>query len=125
MIKNMLIVGLGGGAGSIARYLVQKYINEWHPHPFPFATLLVNVSGCFLIGLFYGMMEKGSLLTPEWRLLLTTGLCGGYTTFSTFAYENVALLKAGDFAYFGMYIALSVVLGIAATFGGLLIFRII
>jgi CrcB protein len=125
MIKNILLVGFGGAVGSIGRYLVQKYVNEWHPHPFPFATLLVNLSGCFLIGLCYGFMEKGDVLTPEWRLLLTTGLCGGFTTFSSFAYENVTLLKTGDFGYLGLYIAASVILGIAAVFGGIFIFRII
>jgi CrcB protein len=125
MFKNILLVGFGGAIGSIARYLSQKYIYEWHPHPFPFGTFLVNIAGCFLIGVFYGLMEKGNILTPEWRLFLTTGLCGGFTTFSTFAYENVILLKTGDFIYLGLYIAGSVVLGIAAAFGGVVILKLI
>jgi|RhiMetdeSRZDD1v2_1073273.scaffolds.fasta_scaffold08444_16 fluoride exporter len=113
--KNILLVGLGGGVGSIARFLCQKYIYVWHPHPFPFGTLIVNVTGCFLIGLFYALAEKGNLLTPEWRILLTTGFCGGFTTFSTFALENVTLLRTGDIIYFIWYTAASVITGLLAT----------
>jgi len=123
MLKNILVVGIGGGLGSIARYLCQKYFYELHPHPFPFGTLIVNVFGCFLIGLIYSLAEKGNILTPEWRLFLTTGICGGFTTFSAFAYENVALLKTGDVLYFCLYIAVSVVLGIAATFAGIAVLK--
>jgi CrcB protein len=123
MLKNILIVGFGGGIGSIARFLCQKYLYEWRPHPFPFGTFIVNLLGCFLIGLFYGLSEKGNLLTPEWRLLLMTGFCGGYTTFSSFALENFALLKNGEFLYFGLYTAGSVILGITCTFFGALILK--
>jgi len=125
IFKNILMVGLGGGLGSIARFLCQKYIYAWYPHPFPFGTFLVNIFGCFLIGVFYAISEKGNLLTPEWRLFLTTGICGGFTTFSSFAYENVSLLKNGDFLYFGLYTAGSVFLGIIATFGGIALLKLI
>jgi fluoride exporter len=121
--KNILLVGLGGGAGSIARFLCQKYIYAWHPHPFPFGTLIVNVTGCFMIGLFYALAEKGNLLTPEWRILLTTGFCGGFTTFSTFALENVTLLRTGDIMYFIWYTAASVILGLLATWLGILLLK--
>jgi fluoride exporter len=125
IFKNILFVGLGGGLGSIARFLCQKYMSEFYPHPFPLGTFLVNILGCFLIGVFYALSEKGNILTPELRLFLTTGICGGFTTFSSFAYENVTLLKTGDFLYFGLYTAGSVVLGIAATFGGIALFKLI
>jgi len=125
IFKNILLVGLGGGLGSIARFLCQKYIYSWYPHPFPFGTFLVNIFGCFLIGVFYALSEKGNLLTPEWRLFLTTGICGGFTTFSAFAYENVSLLKSGDFLYFGLYTAGSVFFGITATFGGIALLKLI
>lgn len=125
MLKNILIVGLGGGIGSIGRYLCQKYFHELHPHPFPFGTLIVNIVGCFLIGMFYSLSEKGNMITPEWRLFLTTGICGGFTTFSAFAYENVTLLKAGDLFYFGLYVSLSVLLGIAATFAGIALLKMV
>lgn len=125
MLKNIFFVGLGGGIGSIARYLCQKYFYEFHPHTFPFGTFLVNIFGCFLIGVFFALSEKGNVLTPEWRLFLTTGICGGFTTFSAFAYENVILLKTGNVLYFGLYIAASVVLGIAATFAGIALLKLI
>jgi fluoride exporter len=125
IFKSILMVGVGGGLGSIARFLCQKYIYAWHPHAFPFATFFVNILGCFLIGIFYALAEKGNILTPEWRLFLTTGICGGFTTFSSFAYENVTLLRSGDFLYFGLYIAGSVFLGIIATFGGIALLKFI
>ena len=125
MMRNILLVGFGGGLGSVARFLCQKYLYAWYPHPFPFGTFAVNIMGCFLIGLFYGLAERGNILTPEWRLFLTTGICGGYTTFSSFAYENMNLLKSGDFLYLGLYIAGSVILGITATFCGILILKLI
>lgn len=118
MIRNILVVALGGAIGSVARYLAQKSIYEWHPHSFPFGTFFVNIFGCLLIGCFYGLAEKGNVLTPEWRLFLATGLCGGFTTFSSFAMENIVLVKSGNYLYVAVYIAASVFLGILAAFCG-------
>lgn len=118
MIKSLLIVGFGGGAGSMLRYLCQRWVYQFYPHPFPWGTLLVNLVGCFLIGIFYAVSEKSSLLTPEWRLLLTTGFCGGFTTFSAFAFENLNFLRSGDISYFILYILASIILGTAAVLGG-------
>jgi fluoride exporter len=125
IFKNLLLIGMAGGIGSIARFLCQKYAQAWYPQSFPYGTLIVNVLGCFLIGVFYGLSEKGNILTPEWRLMLTTGFCGGFTTFSSFAYENVTLMKNGDFLYVGLYTASSVILGIAATFAGITLLKLI
>ncbi|WP_207515752.1 fluoride efflux transporter CrcB [Longitalea luteola] len=119
--KNILLVGLGGSLGSIARFLCQKYIYAWHPHPFPFGTMIVNIAGCFIIGLLCALADKGNLFTPAWRILLTTGFCGGFTTFSTFAYENISLLRNGDIMYFMLYTAASVILGLLATWLGMLL----
>ena len=124
MLKNILLIFVAGGTGSIARFLCQKYIYEWNPHPFPLGTFLVNVVGCFLIGVFYGLSEKGNVLTPEWRLLLTTGFCGGFTTFSSFAYENIGLLKRGDFLYVGLYTAGSIIIGLLAVWFGMVIIKL-
>jgi CrcB protein len=121
--KNILLVALGGSLGSVARFLCQKYIYAWHPHPFPFGTFIVNIVGCFLIGIFYAWAEKGQLLTPEWRILLTTGFCGGFTTFSSFAFENISLLKNGEISYFLLYCAGSVVIGIAACWAGIILIK--
>src|SRR6478672_9090972 len=95
MVNNLLLVGLGGGAGSIMRYLCQRWINASYLHSFPLATFLVNASGCLLIGMLYALAEKSQVMSPEVRLLLVTGFCGGFTTFSTFAFENMTLLRSG------------------------------
>jgi len=125
MIKNLLLVGLGGGIGSIARYLCQKWFSENYPHPFPWGTFLVNLCGCFLIGVFYEAAEKTSVLSPQARLLLITGFCGGFTTFSTFAFENMNLLRIGDNFYFALYAVGSVVLGIAAVYVGSVLIKLL
>jgi|ERR1051326_2309778 CrcB protein len=125
MIKNFLLVGLGGGVGSIARYLCQKWFNENYPHPFPWGTFAVNLVGCFLIGIIYAASEKTSVLSPHIRLLLITGFCGGFTTFSTFAFENMNLLRSGDTIYFLIYTVASVVIGIGAVFIGMAIMKLI
>jgi CrcB protein len=125
MGSNILIVGLGGGVGSILRYLCQKWINESYQHNFPLATFLVNVFGCLLIGIFYALGEKGNILSPQTRLLLITGLCGGFTTFSTFAFENMNLLRTGDNFYFFLYGVGSIVLGIAAVYIGSFIIKLL
>jgi fluoride exporter len=125
MIKNFLLVGLGGGIGSIARYLCQKWFNENYPHPFPWGTFAVNLAGCFLIGIIYAASEKTTVLSPQTRLLLITGFCGGFTTFSTFAFENMNLLRSGDTIYFLIYTIASIVLGITAVFGGMTIMKLL
>ena len=125
MGTNILIVGLGGSVGSVLRYLCQKWVNESYQHSFPLATFLVNVSGCLLIGILYALGEKGNILAPQTRLLLITGFCGGFTTFSTFAFENMNLLRTGDHFYFLLYAIGSVVLGIAAVYIGSLLVKFI
>jgi fluoride exporter len=122
-MKPLLIIGLGGGIGSIFRYLVTVYTPKLAGLTFPLGTLLVNISGCLLIGLLYGLSVKYTSITLEWRLFLITGLCGGYTTFSTFSYESVMLFKQGDYGYFLLYTSLSFVLGLLATVGGITLIK--
>ena len=124
MIKTLLLVGTGGFLGSISRYLASRFLQNTIPSSFPYGTFFVNIAGCLLIGLIYGFSEKSSLLTPGWKLFLAVGFCGGFTTFSTFANENLALLRDGEFFYFFLYTGLSVFLGIAATFLGVLITKL-
>jgi fluoride exporter len=129
MIKNILLVGLGGGIGSIARYLCQKWFLNQFPHAFPFGTFAVNVLGCFLIGIFWGLSFRPieaneNPVAIGWKLFLMTGLCGGFTTFSAFTLEGVGLLREQKHAIFFSYIAGSVLLGLAATYAGMKLTRI-
>ncbi|HXF43034.1 MAG TPA: fluoride efflux transporter CrcB [Pyrinomonadaceae bacterium] len=125
MVRSILIVGLGGFLGSIVRYLAALLFSHLNITYFPFATLSVNIVGCLLIGILFGLGERGQLLSPEMRIFLTTGFCGGLTTFSTFSYENIQLLQDGQFFYFGMNLVFSIVLGLAATYLGIQIVRLI
>ena len=122
-MKPIIYVGIGGAAGSICRYLAQLWIGRAAPSAFPLGTFLVNISGCLLIGLLYGMAGKFGWFTMEWRLLLITGICGGYTTFSTYSYEGISLLRQGNYLYFGLYVGGSVVLGLLATFLGTILIK--
>ncbi len=125
MLRSLLFIGLGSFAGGILRYLSQQFIQKHFPSSFPLGTLTVNIIGCFVIGVVYGLSAKGNIMPPEVRIFLVTGLCGGYTTFSSFAYENISLLQDGEFFYVSLYILLSVFLGFAATWVGILIIKII
>jgi fluoride exporter len=124
MLKTLLLIGTGGFLGSVSRFLASRFMQNIFPSAFPFGTFFVNITGCFLIGLIYGISEKNSFLTSGWKMFLAVGFCGGFTTFSTFANENLALLRDGAFFYFTLYTMLSVVLGIAATFLGVLLTKI-
>lgn len=118
MVKNLLIIGSGSFIGGILRYIISRLIENNNISSFPFGTFVVNIFGCFLIGIFYGLSEHNNLLNADSRLFLTVGFCGGFTTFSAFANENVTLLKDGNFFYFALYASLSVFLGIMATYLG-------
>lgn len=116
--KNILLVALGGSIGSVARYLVQKYWGANVAGGFPLSTFLINILGCLLIGVFYGLSTRTQFFTHEHRLLLMTGLCGGFTTFSAFTLEGMNLVQQQRLSVFFLYFALSVILGLAATFAG-------
>ncbi len=100
MLKLILIAGSGGFLGTVARYLSSRYIQALFLSSFPFGTFLVNTLGCLLIGIFYGISQKGGVLSSEWILFLTVGFCGGFTTFSAFAGENLAMLRDGKHTLF-------------------------
>lgn len=125
MIKTIILVGTGGFLGSISRFLASRFIQDNFSSAFPFGTFFVNITGCFLIGIIYGFSEKSTLLTPGWKMFLAVGFCGGFTTFSTFTNENLALLRDGAFFHFMLYTGLSVFIGIMATFFGVLITKIL
>ena len=116
-------VALGGAVGSVARFLLGVLIQQRSGLTFPLGTLVVNITGSFALGflLRYGLATPA--LTPEVRALLTTGFCGGYTTFSTFSYETATLLEEGDYRRALLYVALSLVVSLAGTFLGIALAR--
>lgn len=116
-MRQLLLVFLGGGAGSVLRFLISKTLNNSF-QPYFLGTFLVNIIGSLLIGLIIGLTLKGNYLTENQALLLATGFCGGFTTFSTFAFENQTLLKSGDFLHFALYTLLSIAIGIFAVTAG-------
>lgn len=122
---NYLIIALGGGIGSALRYAVSKFVQDSTNGAFPYHTFAVNIVGCLLIGLFYGLAARGHLGNNATTLLLTTGLCGGFTTFSTFCNENIALLRDENALVALLYIASSMFCGLLAVALGYLIIDII
>src|SRR5574344_1135376 len=125
MIKTFMIVGIGSFFGGGCRFLLSKVVQNMIEYSFPLGTMVVNILGCFLIGLFYGLFDRGGLMNPDLKLFLTVGVCGGFTTFSTFMNENFQLLKDGNFFYTSLYLALSLVGVMIAIFLGHLIIKLI
>jgi len=115
MIKNILLIGLGGGIGSMCRYWASLLLLN---KSFPVVTLLINISGSFIIGLVAAYALKNEWFAANWKLFLATGICGGFTTFSAFSLENLQLLQQGKYLWALLYIAASIVLGLIATFFG-------
>jgi CrcB protein len=121
-MKQLLLVFLGGGAGSMLRYSIMRYMNTSH-HSIPFGTLTVNVLGSFVIGVLLGALIKNDPTSGNMSLLLVAGFCGGFTTFSAFAYENYELLKNGEFLNFALYTGGSLILGVLAVLLGIWLSR--
>ena len=124
-MKSIFIVIAGSGLGGALRYLSQLMVQKYYPSVFPFGTFSVNIAGCFLIGVFFAMAAKGNILSVEARLFLITGLCGGFTTFSSFSMENINLLRSGHLLYFTLYTTGSFIFGLLATFGGMQIVKVL
>ncbi|AIG30548.1 fluoride efflux transporter CrcB [Flavobacterium psychrophilum] len=120
-MKTIFYIALGGGLGSVLRYLTTLVINKYVQTTFPYATFVTNIAGCLLIGLFFGYLEKQNAVSPYLKFFLITGLCGGYTTFSAFSNENIQLLQSNQILIAFLYISLSVFLGLMATWTGLII----
>jgi CrcB protein len=118
MIKNLIYIVIGGGFGSALRYLIQYAVHKNYPNAFPYGTFLVNIIGCFLVGLLISAVAKEKHMAQHLELLLIVGFCGGFTTFSTFAYEGNSLLGEGRIGYAFLYIGLSVLAGMLFAYLG-------
>jgi CrcB protein len=123
-MKQLLIVFIGGGFGSALRFVIGKWLNN-SESGIPYGTFAANILGSLLIGIILGMAAKNDTLSQNQTLLLATGFCGGFTTFSTFAYENHLFLKSGDFVSFAVYTIASFVIGFLAVFLGLYLVKYI
>ena len=118
-MRAIILVALGGATGSVFRYLTSIFVNKHFNTIFPIATFTTNFLGCFIIGLLLGVFEKQQLANNDLKFLLVTGFCGGYTTFSTFAYENVNLFNSNNSATAFVYIAASILVSLFAVWLGL------
>lgn len=121
MIRTLLLIAFGGGIGSVLRYLTSVLVQKYYASVFPLATLITNVLGCFIIGLLMGVFEKNQVVTSDLKWLFVTGFCGGYTTFSTFGYENISLFQNNNSALAFLYIGGSIFMGLFAVWLGLIL----
>jgi len=114
----LFIAGFGGFIGTVFRFLISRYIQGSYISVFPWSTFIINIFGSFLIGIFYGISEKGNFMSPEWRIFLTVGICGGFTTFSTLSNDALILLQSSEIFRFALYAFLCFFLGLLAVFIG-------
>ncbi|PNW28849.1 fluoride efflux transporter CrcB [Formosa algae] len=121
-MKQLVLVFIGGGLGSVLRFTISKYINDASTG-IPYGTFLANILGSLLIGIILGLADKNHLITHNYTLLLATGFCGGLTTFSTFAFENHVFLKTGDFVNFALYTLFTFIIGFLAVFLGVFLIK--
>jgi CrcB protein len=124
-MKAILLVGLGGGIGSIFRYLTTVVVSKWSHSAISPATFIANILGCILVGIIFGIIEKQQIISNDLKLLLITGFCGGYTTFSAFSLENLQLIQSGHAGHAIVYALSSIILGILAVWGGIMIVKAI
>ena len=117
-MKLLGYIAIGAALGGVARFLLAGFIQQRAGPSFPSGTLVVNLSGAFLLGILVKIALQSASITPEMRAFLTTGFCGGYTTFSTFSYETTVLLEDGQYASATTYVLLSVVGALGATMLG-------
>lgn len=123
-MKIIALIGIGSFIGGIFRYLLSQSVQSKFLSAYPFGTLTVNIIGCLAIGIVFGLSEKFNF-SPEWRLFLATGICGGFTTFSTFSFETMAMLRDGQYLYSLLYIGSSVFFGLIAVYLGILLLKLL
>jgi len=122
-MRLIFAIGAGSFIGGVSRYLLSQFVQVRFYSAFPYGTLFVNILGCLLIGIVFGLSERGNM-SPDWRLFLATGILGGFTTFSAFSNETVSMLRDGQFLPASIYIGASIVLGLLATIIGIFIIKL-
>jgi CrcB protein len=125
MWKTIIYVAIGSAIGGVARFLMQQFIQKRVESTFPYGTLYVNLLACFMIGVIVGLADKGNILSPQGRIFLAAGICGGFSTFSSFISENNSMLRDGELLNTFIYIAVSVIVGLIATTLGILLIKYI
>ncbi|HTI64076.1 MAG TPA: fluoride efflux transporter CrcB [Gemmatimonadaceae bacterium] len=117
-MKLFVYVAIGAAIGGVARLALSGFVQQRAGADFPAGTLVINLTGSFLLGVLIRYALQSASVSPEMRAMLTTGFCGGYTTFSTFSYESAVLLQDGEYGRAGLYVAVSVFGALLATFAG-------
>lgn len=125
MLRTILIVGAGGFIGSVMRYLLQFFMEKELSSTFPWGTFIANIAGSFIIGIVFALAQKGNILSAEWRMFLAVGICGGFTTFSSFAYNNLTMLKEQAYGQFILNVGGSLFFGLLAVYLGMILVRAI
>ncbi|RIH65355.1 fluoride efflux transporter CrcB [Mariniphaga sediminis] len=125
MLRTVMLVGAGGFIGSVMRYLLHYYVEKGLASTFPWGTLIANVVGSFIIGMVFALAEKGNLMNAEWRIFLAVGICGGFTTFSSFAYNNFTMIKEQALGSLLLNVGASLFFGILAVYLGIILIRVI
>ena len=120
-----MLVGTGGFIGSVMRFLIQYYMEKSMTTLFPWGTLIANVTGSFFIGIIFAIAEKGNLMNAEWRIFLAVGVCGGFTTFSSFAYNNFTMIRENAYTALLLNVSGNLLLGIFAVYAGIILIRLI
>jgi CrcB protein len=122
MLRTVLLVGTGGFIGSVMRYLLQVFVEKGMSSTFPLGTLIANIAGSFLIGIVFALAEK-QIMNAEWRLFMSVGICGGFTTFSAFAFNNFNMIKEHTWNQLLLNVGGNLVLGVFAIYLGIILVK--
>jgi CrcB protein len=122
---NLVLIFIGGGLGSLARFGLARITTNYFPPSFPYGTLAVNAASCFILGMILGISMDKYLVSPNLKLFVAVGFCGGFSTFSTFTNDIFELIRAGQFVYAGLNIALSLLICLVTLVGGMALSKLI